>query len=65
METFDKLIGSRAVSKLFNDVSDMTIWRWCRKGTLPAPIKINGRNYWRASEVDAVIARAKAGKAGV
>lgn len=36
-------------------VSDMGLWRWLRAGKFPAPIKFNGRNYWRASEVQAWI----------
>lgn len=33
-------------------VSDMSIWRWIKAGIFPAPIKINGRCYWRSDEVD-------------
>lgn len=36
-------------------ISDMGLWRWLRKGTFPQPLKFNGRNYWRASEVQSWI----------
>jgi predicted DNA-binding transcriptional regulator AlpA len=32
-------------------VSDMTIWRWERDGRFPRHLSINGRNYWRLSEL--------------
>jgi predicted DNA-binding transcriptional regulator AlpA len=32
----------------------MTVWRWVDKGILPRPVKINGRNYWREIDVQAV-----------
>jgi predicted DNA-binding transcriptional regulator AlpA len=32
-------------------VSDMTIWRWERDGVFPRHLSINGRNYWRLSEI--------------
>lgn len=32
-------------------VSDMTIWRWERDGLFPRHLSINGRNYWRLSEI--------------
>jgi len=31
--------------------SDMSIWRWEQQGKFPKHISINGRNYWRASEI--------------
>jgi predicted DNA-binding transcriptional regulator AlpA len=34
-------------------VSDMTIWRWERDGRFPRHLLINGRNYWRLSELRA------------
>jgi predicted DNA-binding transcriptional regulator AlpA len=37
------------------NVSDMTIRRRIHDGTLPAPIKIGRRNYWRKSDIDACI----------
>ena len=32
----------------------MTLWRWVQKGILPAPRKINKRNYWPESAIAAV-----------
>ena len=34
-------------------VSNMCLWRWMRdeKVQFPAPVKINGRNYWRLGDV--------------
>jgi predicted DNA-binding transcriptional regulator AlpA len=36
------------------NVSDMSIWRWCRDDSLkfPEPIRINGRRFWRLSELE-------------
>jgi predicted DNA-binding transcriptional regulator AlpA len=35
-------------------VSDMTIWRWLQNTSLgfPAPIRINGRRFWRLTELE-------------
>jgi len=32
-------------------VSRSTIHKWLCAGILPAPVQINGRNYWRAAEI--------------
>lgn len=40
-------------------VSDMTIWRWVKAGVLAAPVKINGRNYWRDIDVARLVDRAE------
>ena len=36
-------------------VSDMTIWRWLHNNELgfPAPLRINGRRFWRLSQLEA------------
>jgi predicted DNA-binding transcriptional regulator AlpA len=36
-------------------VSDMTLWRWLRNTELgfPAPLRINGRRFWRLTELEA------------
>jgi predicted DNA-binding transcriptional regulator AlpA len=52
--------------------SRMALWRWQRDPTVnfPPPISMNGRNYWRASDVarwkteKAVAASAKSAEAG-
>lgn len=51
----DRLYPSRAVRDRFG-VSDMTLWRWVKKGVLPAPVQINGRNYFPALPVDTLAA---------
>jgi predicted DNA-binding transcriptional regulator AlpA len=46
----EMLLPRRALRRLI-PVSDMTIWRWERDGIFPGHFSINGRNYWRLSEV--------------
>ena len=46
----EMLLPRRALRKLI-PVSDMTIYRWERDGIFPRHLAINGRNYWRLSEV--------------
>ena len=55
----DHLIDAASVRAEFGGKSPMTLHRWIKQGILPAPVKINGRNYWRRSEVTAI----KAGQA--
>lgn len=50
----NRLLPTRAVKARFGDPSNMTIWRWVQRGILPEPVKINGRNYWHETDVDAV-----------
>jgi prophage regulatory protein len=47
-------------------VNVVTIWRWCRAGRFPAPIKLGiRRNGWRADEISAwLAARPKANYGG-
>ena len=35
-------------------VSDMSLWRWLRDETLdfPHPIRINGRRFWKLSDLE-------------
>jgi len=33
-------------------VSEMTIWRHERAGTMPRPIRVGRRRYWRADEIE-------------
>ena len=47
----NRLIQSRALRTLIGDISPMTLWRLRAREQLPAPISINGRNYWRLGEV--------------
>jgi predicted DNA-binding transcriptional regulator AlpA len=47
-------LQSSAVRARFG-VSDMTIWRWLHNNELgfPAPLRINGRRFWRLAELEA------------
>jgi predicted DNA-binding transcriptional regulator AlpA len=46
----ERLLPRRELRSLM-PVSDMTIWRWERDGLFPRHLLINGRNYWRLSEL--------------
>jgi prophage regulatory protein len=46
----DRLINRRQLRELI-PVTDMTIWRWEKAGLFPRHLSINGRNYWRLSEI--------------
>lgn len=50
----EALLPSRAVKHRYGGICDMTLWRWGRDPDLgfPAPIVINRRKYWRASDLD-------------
>ena len=51
MPQLDALLSQPQLRRLMGGVSDTTIWRWRNCGMLPAPVPINGRNYYRESEV--------------
>jgi predicted DNA-binding transcriptional regulator AlpA len=53
-QPLDTLISQPRLRELLGGVSDMTIWRWRSAGTIPEAISINGRNYYRTSEIRAV-----------
>jgi hypothetical protein len=38
----------------YSDITDMTLWRWLRDEDLgfPKPYVINGRRFWKVSELD-------------
>jgi len=48
-----QLISSKRVRAIFDDVSDMTLWRWQNDPELgfPKPIFVHRRKYWRESEI--------------
>jgi hypothetical protein len=46
----DAWVTSAKLREHFGNVCPNTILRW-RKLGFPAPMKIHGRNYWRASEL--------------
>jgi len=52
----ERLLPRRELRRLV-PVSDMTIWRWERGGEFPRHLSINGRNYWRLSEIRDWISR--------
>lgn len=51
-DTSDRFIHQKAVQHIAGGVSSMTLWRWRRRGLIPAPVVIAGRNYWRESEIE-------------
>jgi len=54
----DSLVSQANVKKQLGNISDMTMWRRRRQGILPPPIVINSRNYWRQSQIDAILSNA-------
>ena len=52
--SLDTLISQPQLRHMMGGVSDTTIWRWRVSGMLPEPVAINGRNYFRGSEVQAL-----------
>ena len=57
---FSENVGLRSATQVrqqLGGISDVTLWRWGRDPSLkfPQPIKISGRNYFRADEIDAWI----------
>lgn len=47
----DQLVVSAEVRSLAGGISDMTLWRWVRKGIVPRPLVIERRRYWRRAEL--------------
>lgn len=58
-EQADALLTIKQTIKYYGNVDRSTIWRWVKKGTLPAPIKIGGRSLWRLSDIQKHIREAK------
>ena len=54
----ERLLPRREL-RILVPVSDMTIWRWERSGMFPRHLSINGRNYWRLSELHSWIDKHK------
>ena len=50
----DRWIGAPQVRKRYNDLSDMGLWRWLHdpKLNFPHPHYVNGRRYWRISQLE-------------
>lgn len=51
----ETLITSAEVRRLAAGISDMSLWRWIRKGIIPAPMMIERRRYWRRAEIIAAL----------
>lgn len=47
----DDLLADKLVRRKLGGITTMTLSRWRAQGILPPPIKINGRNYQRRSDV--------------
>lgn len=52
-----QLYDHRAVLAIFGGRSGMWLWRHVKDGTLPQPLLIAGRRYWRQDEINEVIER--------
>jgi predicted site-specific integrase-resolvase len=50
----DPLIKASVARQQWGGISPVTEWRWIKRGVVPEPIKINGRNYYRQSTVNAL-----------
>jgi predicted DNA-binding transcriptional regulator AlpA len=48
------LIGAKTVRQRYGDSSDMTLWRWLHdeKMGFPQPLRINGRRFWRLTDLE-------------
>jgi predicted DNA-binding transcriptional regulator AlpA len=55
----DPLIRDRVAAGLLG-CSPTTFWRRVADGTIPRPVKIGGMSRWPMSEIEAVVASAKA-----
>ena len=52
MDNRNKLVpASKARNDYFGGISAMCEWRWRKAGILPEPININGRNFFRESDL--------------
>ena len=45
-------LSDKSLAKRFS-VCRTTIWRWCREGEFPKPIKFGGATRWRLAEIEA------------
>ena len=48
-------LNAAQVRSRYGGMSDMALWRWLHDDELgfPQPIRINGRRFWKASELTA------------
>lgn len=47
----EQLFSQKQLREMLGGKSDMSIWRLRSKGTIPQPIKFNGRNFWTRSQL--------------
>jgi prophage regulatory protein len=45
-------LSDKSLAKRFS-VCRTTIWRWCREGEFPKPVKLVGATRWRPAEIEA------------
>ena len=67
LEAFDALPNAAnvrlpVVAALFS-VSVATVWRWCKAGHIPKPIRIGGVALWNVGALRAFLSTFKAGEA--
>lgn len=55
----NRLMTANEVRDTFGGVSDMTLWRWLESEQLgfPKPLYIQRRRFWRASDIEAFVAK--------
>ena len=51
-KNLSKLLSSRQLLEIW-PVSQMTLWRHLQKGTIPQPIQLGRRRYWRSDDISA------------
>lgn len=54
----DRLITAEDVRRIAGGISDMTLWRWLKRGILPQPLVIERRRYWWREAIVAALQRA-------
>ena len=45
-------LSDKSLAKRFS-VCRTTIWRWCREGEFPKPVRLVGATRWRLAEIEA------------
>lgn len=58
----DPLISQPQARQMFGGASDMTFHRWRKAEIIPAPVVINGRNFWPLSVLQALAATGTPGR---
>ncbi len=51
----DELITSAEARRLAGGISDMSLWRWIKKGVVPQPLVIERRRYWKRADFIAAL----------